>query len=128
QKNWTLSASRADVYEREQRMAVETPHVLFYKAGQLSSTLDAQHGSVRMDSKDMWIGGQLVMESTTGVRLSSDWMNYFHAEQKIVSTAPVVIVRPGSVTHGQAWEAKPDLSELVVYNQRVDFDSQAKTP
>jgi LPS export ABC transporter protein LptC len=123
-KNWHLESDQSDIYESRHEMSVVKPHVRFFKNGELSSTLTAGSGLIQTESKDMWLGEGMVLESTSGVRLSSDWMNYYEAAQKITSTAPVTIVRPGSVTRGDAWEAKPDMSEMIVHNQRVELISQ----
>jgi hypothetical protein len=62
------------------------------------------------------------MVSTDGARLNSDWLQYVAEKDRIVSTAPVTIVRRGSVIRGVGWEAAPDLSEVFIKRQRVEID------
>jgi LPS export ABC transporter protein LptC len=120
----SLSARKADVFEKENRIDILEPVAQFYEQGQLSSTLQAGRGRMDSQTRDVWAWDSVVIISTDGARLASDWMHYISAKDRIVSTAPVTITRPGSVIHGRGWEATPDLSQVVVHQQEVEISGE----
>lgn len=124
QLEWALTAPHADIFETDHRVEMEEPFIQFYKDQEKSSTLQAVHGRINTESKDMWAWDKVVMTSTDGARLTSDWMQYVSALDLIQSTAPVTIERGGSVTNGVGWEARPDLSQIVIHQQKVEILAQ----
>ncbi len=121
QLDWALTAPHADIFELEHRVEMERPFIQFYKDAEKSSTLESMRGRINTESKDMWAWDSVVMTSTDGARLTSDWMQYVSALDRIQSTAPVTITRGGSVTNGVGWEAKPDLSQIVIHKQTMEI-------
>jgi len=121
-REWTLESPRAHFFELEKEINVETPRVSFYDQDALSSNMESGRGRVHTGSEDLWAWDDVLIVSTDGVRLTSDWMHYVGHENRIISTAPVTIVREGTVITGVGWEASPDLSEVVVHNQRVEVE------
>lgn len=121
---WALTAPHADVFELEHRVEMKRPFIQFYKGEEKSSALQADRGRIDTETKDMWAWQNVVMTSTDGARLTSDWMQYVSALDLIQSTAPVTIERGGSVTNGVGWEARPDLSQIVIHQQKVEILAQ----
>lgn len=68
---------------------------------------------------DMYLDGGVVVVSTDGIRLTTDWVQYYVDEQVIRSSAPVVVTRPDSVTKGVGLEATTDLSSIKIFNQTL---------
>ncbi len=120
--DWVLKAPVARVYEQTHRIDVDGPFIQFFDEEAPGSTLKALRGEVNSETNDMWAWDNVVMVSTDGAHLTTDSMQYVSAEDKIVSTAPVTIVRENSVIQGVGWEARPDLSEMSVFNQIVEMD------
>ncbi len=125
-RNWTLLSPRAEVFETEGYIDVRAPAMRFYEQDQLESTLEAGRGRIQTESKDVWAGGGVVLVSTDGARLTSEWLRYAGDQDRISSTAPVTITRRGSVIRGVGWEASPDLKEVVVHQQRVEIQNEDK--
>lgn len=121
-RDWTLNAPRADLFETDNRLEVSSPSVRFFENGEPSSTLVAGQGRLQTDTKDLWAWGGVVMTSTQNVKLTSDWVRYDSALDRILSTAPVTVVRGRSVSKGVGWEATPDLSKIIVHQQRIEID------
>jgi len=119
--HWTLFSPHADLFDTEHRVDLETPQVQFFTEGRPSSTVTAAQGRMDTASKDFWAGGGVVMVSAQGVRLESDWVQYEKAADRFVSTAPVTVTRGRSVVKGIGWEARSDLSDLVIRNQRGEI-------
>ncbi|MGQ0644600.1 MAG: LPS export ABC transporter periplasmic protein LptC [Elusimicrobiota bacterium] len=120
--DWRLSSPRADLFERENSVAVDKPTVRFFEDGRPGARMQAGRGRVDTESKDMWAWDDVVVVSTDGARLESDWMRYISASDRLVSTAPVTVVRAGSTARGVGWEASADLSEVVIHRQRVEIE------
>lgn len=123
QRDWTLRSPLARVFEKDHRIELRTPSVQFFEQDRPSSTLDAGAGRIDTESRDIWAWDGVVMASTDGARLTSDWMLYRRSDDRIVSTAPVTIVRGGSVINGVGWEATPDLSAVSVLRQQVEIST-----
>jgi len=53
--------------------------------------------------------------------LESDWVRYEKQADRFVSTAPVTVTRGRSIVKGVGWEARSDLSDMVVREQRGEI-------
>lgn len=120
-RQWTLRAPHGDLFDREHRVALDHPHVRFFQEGQSGSLVTAEKGSLDTDTKNFWAGGGVVMVSTDGVHLESDWVRYEKSTDRFVSTAPVTVTRGRSIVKGVGWEARADLSDMVIRDQRGEI-------
>lgn len=119
--SWRLSAPEARIYEADHRADITGPEVLFYQRGRPGSMVTAAEGRLKTDTRDMWAGGGVVIRSTEGARLETPWMRYDSREDRLLSTAAVVITRGASVVTGVGWSARSDFSELEVLRQRGEI-------
>jgi LPS export ABC transporter protein LptC len=115
---WTLSAPRAEIFEADHRVELMEPRLRFFHDKQPGSKVSAALGRLDTATRDLWAGGGVVMVSTEGTRLESDWMRYDSLHDQLTSTASVVITRSASVVRGVGWKAKPDLSVVEIDQQR----------
>jgi len=120
---WQLVAPRAEMYEDTKELMIATPEIQFFERGEKGSNLKAGKGIVFTDTNDVRMWEDVVIVSTSGVRLSSDCVYYSFKSDIVKSTAPVEIVRPGSVTNGIGWESKPDLSEVTITKHHIVKDN-----
>ena len=72
---------------------------------------------------DMYLKGNVVVTSTDGAKLETDWLWFHQKDQFITSTAPVKITRPDSITTGVGLNATSDLSNVTIFNQTVVIKS-----
>lgn len=124
---WALRSPRGELFDREHRVDLVEPHVRFYNDGRPGSEVVAARGQLNPETKDMWAGGGLVMVSSDGVRLESDWARYVKKQERFVSTAPVTVTRGSSVVKGVGWQARSDLSDMTVFSQRGEI-AEEDTP
>lgn len=115
---WTLKAPRARMFDSENRLDIEEPRLRFFEKGKPGSTVSAARGALNTKTKDFVAGGGVVLTSTEGATLKSDWMRYDGSAERLVSTAAVVITRGRSRVEGVGWRAAPDLSSIEILNQR----------
>jgi len=123
-REWTLQSPSADIFERKNRVDVFQPRLKFFNRGVPGATLRADRGRLDTASRDMWADGSVVMVSTDGVRLETDFMRYDSASDRFLSTAPVTLTRGASRVTGVGWEARPDLSEMIVRQERGELASE----
>lgn len=120
-RQWSLKSPHADLFDQEHRVDVVSPQVRFFNAGQAGSTVNAAQGRLDTGTKDFWVGGGVVLASTDGVHLESDWVRYEKSVDRFVSTAPVTVTRGRSIVKGVGWEARSDLSDMVIRDQRGEI-------
>lgn len=72
-----------------------------------------------MGPGDMLALGNVVVVSTDGSKLLTDWLHYHRQTDLITSTAPVQLLRADSLTHGTGLEATPDLTRVKIFKQTV---------
>lgn len=120
-REWKLESPKAYVYEKENRVEVEQPHIRFYDNGRPGATMDAGRGRFFTDSRSLRAWDGVVMVSTDGARVESPWMDYNAKADLVTSTAAVTVTRQRSVLRGVGWQAKPDLSKVVVRNQTLEY-------
>ncbi|MBK8575848.1 MAG: LPS export ABC transporter periplasmic protein LptC [Elusimicrobia bacterium] len=120
-RHWSLRSPHADIFDRDHRVELADPHVRFFSNGRSGSSVAARRGRLNTETNDFWAGDGMVMVSTDGVRLESDWMRYEKSADRFISTAPVTVTRGRSIVKGVGWEARSDLSEMVIREQRGEI-------
>lgn len=114
---WRLAAPEARVFDRDHRLELTLPDLRFFTEGRPSSSVRADRGQLDTATRDFWLAGDVVMLSTEGARLASDWARYDATSDRLSSTGPVTITRGDSVVHGVGWSAAPDLSLVEIRRQ-----------
>ena len=120
-RQWSLKSPHANLFDQEHRVDLATPQVRVFNAERAGSNVTASVGWLDTETHDFWAGGGVVMVSTDGVHLESDWVRYEKVSDRFVSTAPVTVTRGRSVVRGVGWEARSDLSEMVIRDQRGEI-------
>lgn len=87
--------------------------------------VDAAPG-IHLTPGDMYLDGGVVVVSTEGTRLTTNWVQYYVADSVIRSSAPVEVQRPDSITRGKGLEATADLSHLKIFNQTLVIPGTAE--
>lgn len=135
QLEWELSAPKAEVFSDKGQTIIRDPEIDLFDHGKKSTTVKADEGlmlagetrssltlstfSVALEPGDIFLSGNVVMVSTEGNRLMTDWAHYRKSVELIVSRAPVKVVRPDSITEGVGLEATPDLSKVKIFDQTL---------
>lgn len=126
-RQWTLTSPHADLFDRDHRVDLVSPEVRFYSAERAGANVTASEGRLDTESKDFWAGGGVVMVSTDGIHLETDWVRYEKMSDRFVSTAPVTVTRGRSIVRGVGWEARSDLSDMEIRNQRGEIAPEDNT-
>jgi LPS export ABC transporter protein LptC len=133
---WEMVSPKAQGTTSRHRMWAEPMKVTLYKNGQPSTTIDSDRGIMNSASEkipannidvdgnvlepgDMFLSGHVVVISTEGTTLKTDWLLFHQRTNLITSTAPVQVIREDSVTNGIGLESTADMQHVKIFNQTV---------
>lgn len=145
--NWELTAPYGEVFTRKNLMRVKTLAVQMFDQGKKSTDITAKQGVMSTGPKsperthgelaavssvlepgDMYLSGDVVMVSTDGSKLTTDWAHYIKKKELIVSTAPVRVDRQDSITTGIGMEASSDMTQIHIFNETLIIPSTEGQP
>lgn len=117
--SWTLRSRRA-VLREDARLATLTEPVMdFYKKGKAVSRVTALFGEVDTESHGVKLSSSVVLDSfDDSSRLTTTELFYDSARGRFTTAAYITVKRPEGVLEGKGLEAKPDLSEIRIFDQR----------
>jgi lipopolysaccharide export system protein LptC len=75
--------------------------------------------NIALNDGDAYLADNVVMVSTDGSKVMTDWARYSKKDDLITSTAPVKVIREDSITNGVGMEARADMSDLKIFNQTL---------
>jgi LPS export ABC transporter protein LptC len=125
-KSMSLVSVEGRIFEQTQTAEVEKPLVTFYKLGAVSSVMNAPKGLVNMQTHDMDAWGGVTVVNTDSSTLTSERLHYDSKRQKILTSDPVRLDKPDSVTDGIGMEADPDLKDVKIGQQTVHMKKSKK--
>lgn len=144
--DWEMRAPIGEGFTRRNFIQVSSMNVQLFDEGVKSTRISADRAvmatsatgarepriepmeGVYLSSGDMFMEGRVVLVSTEGSRLRTDWVRYGARDEIIRSSAPVEVERPDSITRGKGLEATADLSTLKIFNQTLVIPDQTKEP
>jgi hypothetical protein len=119
-----VSSMTVQLFENGQRSTEISAPRAFMATGdrpkppELPRTIEPVTG-IKLTPGDMYLDGGVVVVSTEGSRLATNWVQYYTAEGVIRSSAAVEVRRPDSITRGKGLEATSDLSNVKIFNQTL---------
>lgn len=124
--HWVLNATSAQINEAEKRAVLQFPRIKFYEKGEYVSTLVAARGVINTQNYDIIGEGACTLDTAKGERLETSNMHYKSDVKKIVTDAPVKLIRADEIIYGTGMEATPDLETIIIKKQRVEMRQQAE--
>ena len=129
---WDLNARKAYVQESENFVLAKDFKVRFYRKGWesshspgrkeediIDSVLTANSGKIDMQKNDFSTEGKTKVKTSDGETLECEDLRYVAEEKKIFTDSQFTLIRKDSVIKGTGLEATPDLSVVIVKNNRV---------
>lgn len=117
--SWTLKSSRALLREESKTATLDSPVMEFFEKGKRVSRVTAVAGEVSTETSDVRLSSSVVLDSFEDKsRLTTDVLLYDSKKKKFTTTSDILVKRPEGVLKGKGLEAKPDLSEIRIFNQR----------
>ncbi len=124
---WTLKSRHAVLREDEKRAALTEPVMEFYKKGKVVSRVTALLGEIETESHDVRLSSSVVMDSLEDQsHLTTSELFYDSKRALFTTPADIVVRRPEGVLRGRGLEAKPDLSEIRIFNQTSTLSKVAR--
>jgi LPS export ABC transporter protein LptC len=123
---WKLYAGYAAIYGARNLVRVRGVRVDFFdEKGQQSSELRAREGEMHQLTRDMTARGDVVIQTTSGVRMQTQSIRFLNRRQRIVTDDFVRVERGGDVLTGYGFESDPGLEHFVFKRQvRAEVRSQ----
>jgi LPS export ABC transporter protein LptC len=115
---WTLKSTRAILHEDSKKATLTEPVMEFYKKGKAVSRVTALSGEVETETHDVKLSSSVAMDSFEDKsHLTTDVLFYNSKRGLFTTPADIMIKRPEGVLRGRGLEAKPDLTEIRIFNQ-----------
>src|SRR5262249_33886728 len=123
---WKLYAGYAATYSARNVVLVRRLRVDFYDdKGQKSSELQAREGEMNQMTRDMTARGNVVIQTTNGVRMQTESARFLNKSQKIVTEDFVRVERADDVLTGYGFESDPGL-EHFQFKREVKADVRSR--
>lgn len=124
---WTLKSRRAVLREDEKKATLDAPVMEFYKAGRAISRVTALSGEVETETHDVVLSSSVAMDSFEDKSHLTTSELFYNAKRGLFTTpADILVKRPEGVLRGKGLEAKPDLSEIRIFNQSSTLSGAAR--
>jgi LPS export ABC transporter protein LptC len=124
---WNLRAARAFLHEDEHRADLESPVMDFYRDGKRTSRVAARAGAVDTQTHDVRLSSSVVLDSVEDLsHLTTESRHYTSKTGLLTTDLPVVIRRPDGVVQGRGLRAKPDLSEIRIFEQTSTMSGKSE--
>jgi LPS export ABC transporter protein LptC len=124
---WELEARIAVLREDVGDALLSEPIMRFYRKGAVASRVSARSGRVRVDTHDVFLSSSVVLDAIEEhAVLDTDFLTYSSKRNLFTTDSLVQVSRPGGRLQGRGLEAKPDLSEIRIFNQQAVVEGDGK--
>jgi LPS export ABC transporter protein LptC len=118
---WELAARTAVLHEEAGEALLSEPRMRFFRYGREVSRVRSLTGKVIVATHDVFLSSSVVLEALEDRSvLETDAMTYSAKRDRFLTDSEVRIKRPEGRLRGRGLEAKPDLSEIRIFNQRAE--------
>lgn len=125
--SWTLKSSRAVLREDEKRASLAEPIMEFHENGKTISRVTALTGEVETETNNVRLSSAVVLDSFEDhSRLTTSELIYSSARGRFTTEADILVKRPEGEVRGRGLEAKPDLSEVRIFNQKSTMSGASR--
>jgi len=139
-KDWEIVSPQAQGFTAKNKLEASDIQVALFQSGVKSTDIRADRGILNTENPsatptpasspstlahrplgpgDMYLDGHVVVVSSDGTKLITDWLRFSKASGLIESTAPVHVVRADSETRGFGIEATSNLSSVKIFNETL---------
>lgn len=124
---WTLRSARATLREESRLTDLVEPSMEFYRKGKAVSRVTARVGQAHQDTREVRLSSGVVLDSYDDQsRLTTEDLTYAPDRDLFVTQADILVRRPEGVVRGRGMTAKPDLSEIRIFDQKSVYHGDAK--
>ena len=125
QRVWELSARSAVLHEDAGEALLSEPRMRFFRGGRVVSKVGSATGKVLVATHDVFLSSSVVLEALEDRSvLETESLTYSAKRDRFLTEAEVRVRRPEGRLRGRGLEAKPDLSEIRIFNQRAEVTGE----
>lgn len=117
-REWDLDAASAELFEKENKVILSAPEVVFFLKDGTSLSLTADTGILKTDSKAIRVAGN-VKAKRDGHKLFAETLDYEPDKRTLSSDRPVRIT-------GDRFELSADSVELDIESEKTLFKGRVK--
>jgi LPS export ABC transporter protein LptC len=115
QKQYSLTAEKAYVYDESQKIVVTKPYIVFYnESGNVSSTLVALRGRVNSRNSDLLAQDSVVVRTSDSTILYTDSLVWNNTDRTILTDAWVKIQSKQGLIEGQGLISDAQLKKIEI--------------
>jgi LPS export ABC transporter protein LptC len=114
---WQLDAEYGEIFEEQKRTVMKKVTIRINDRTR-DWTVSGDEGEMARDTKDVELRGNVVVESSDGLRMETNRLNWTATDQRAWTNDPVTIRRSGVVVRGQGFESRVN-DETTVIKGRV---------
>ncbi len=123
---WELTARSAVLHEEAGDAILAEPRMRFFRDGRMISRVRSLTGKVLVATHDVFLSSSVVLEAIEDRSvLETDAMTYSAKRDRFLTDREVRVKRPEGRLRGRGLEAKPDLSEIRIFNQRAEVEEKS---
>ncbi|MFQ6672622.1 MAG: LPS export ABC transporter periplasmic protein LptC [Candidatus Tectimicrobiota bacterium] len=111
---WELHAEASETFRDKKLTVLKDIRATFYPAEHPAVHVSAKAGRLRMDTRDMVIRGDVIIQSEAGYTLKTEKLRYDARTQQVRTDLPVELVQEGLVVQGVGLSANLDGKTLTV--------------
>ena len=93
-KEWTLRSKHAALYENNNEWRIKGVEVKLYGQSGTHYLVTGEKGRVDIETKDIWVEGDVKIESSNGYLIETSEVNYLGADRRLVSDKEVLLFGP----------------------------------
>lgn len=117
QRDWELEAASARYFKDENLTILDKVKVVFYSKKGITYTLEAREGRFKNDTRDVEVRGDVVITSSEGYQLKTDFLKMVSGGKEISTEDRVVLKGPRLDAEGVGLLIDREAERLTVLNK-----------
>lgn len=120
QARWVLESKKADIVKNNEQAELMMPVITFKEKEKVVSKLQSEKGFLDLTTKNIIFTGSVEVQSfKEDIYLTTEKLNYSFDENVFFTDEYIKIKQKSAVIEGKGLRAYPDLSEIVIHNQKT---------
>lgn len=117
QRSWILDADKAEYLREQSQAALDKVRLQFFNAGEAGDIqLEAEHGLLQQETRQVDVWGQVVVKSARGEQLFTERLHYDDQSRRLTTAEPVRIVAKQMELTGTGLQIDIDSGRLELKN------------
>lgn len=116
-RSWTLDADKAEYQRDNSRALLDAVHLTLFEAGRFGDIqLQAQHGLLKQEERQVEVWDQVRVSSARGEQLLTERLHYDDQQRRLTTDEPIRFSSPRMELTGTGMQIDIDTGRLLVKN------------